>query len=266
MHPEADNDRVTHGLQAANHRHYHDGARVRGYLTDRYHQLRRDEAVRLLLAAAPVAGAPVLELGCGPESTLRGDQHRPVLIADIAVDALRNALTGRSAAMSGVCLDATRPLPFRDGAFGAIMMGELIEHVYDPLALLAECHRSLVAGGVLVLTTPNLAGLQDRWRFLRGRAPRQVNPLHPYLSLHIRPFTATLLADTLRHAGFEPLALRSNFVMWRLPTGRWLRWRGGAKLAPGLGGSLIMSARKAGKPESSERWTDGVRVNSANGR
>jgi SAM-dependent methyltransferase len=229
----------------ANQRHYADGTRVTSYVTDRYHQLRRGAAVRLLHEAAWPAALPVLELGCGPQSMLEhAHAGLRVIVADNAPDALGEALAGAPEGHSAVCLDATQPLPFRDGALGAILMGELIEHVYDPLALLGECHRVLARGGLLVLTTPNLAGLQDRVRFLRGRAPRHVNPLHPYLSLHIRPFTAALLSQVLRHSGFTPLALRSNYVMWRLPGGRWLRWRTGARLAPGLGGTLVMSARK----------------------
>jgi SAM-dependent methyltransferase len=233
--------------QLANHRHYHDGTRVQAYVADRYHQVRRATAVALVHAARPAARLPLLELGCGPQSILAAlpEPHGPVILADIATEALLKArgATGRGA----VCCDAAGPLPFADGSLGAVVMGELIEHVYDPVALLDECHRVLTGGGLLVLTTPNLAGLHDRWRFLLGRAPRQVDPLHPYLSLHIRPFTAHLLARALRHCGFEPLALRSNFVMWRLPGDRWLRWRTGARLAPGLGGSLVMSARKVGR-------------------
>ncbi|MEU3455198.1 methyltransferase domain-containing protein [Micromonospora sp. NPDC006766] len=61
-----------------------------------------------------------------------------------------------------VCLDATRSLPFRAGSFAGLVTGELIEHVYDPVALLRECHRVLAPGGLLVLTTPNLATVQDR--------------------------------------------------------------------------------------------------------
>jgi SAM-dependent methyltransferase len=228
--------------RAANQEHYHDGSRVRRYVNDHYHRLRRDAAVRLLLAATPPGDRPVLELGCGSESMLGGlsEPPWPLIVADIALAALAQDERGPAA----VCLDATRPLPFRDGALGAVLMGELIEHVYDPPALLAECHRVLAPGGVLVLTTPNLAPLQDRFRFLGGRAPRHINPLHPYLSLHIRPFTAQLLATVLRHAGFAPIALRSNLVLWRLPNGCWLRSRALARLAPGLGGSLVVSARK----------------------
>ncbi|MGI5215722.1 methyltransferase domain-containing protein [Plantactinospora sp. CA-290183] len=103
----------------------------------------------------------MLELGCGSASMLADvpDPPWPVVVADLAPDALRLA---RGAAAGALCLDATRPLPLRDEALAAVLMGELIEHVYDPVALLRECRRVLVPSGLLVLTTPNLATLQDR--------------------------------------------------------------------------------------------------------
>jgi SAM-dependent methyltransferase len=197
---------------------------------------------------------PVLELGAGSIGMLDRLPHlaparrlaHPVVLADLAFDALRAATVrpteGNTA--GAVCLDATRPLPVRDQSLAAVLMGELIEHVYDPRSLLRECHRVLRPAGILVLTTPNLANVQDRWRFLRGHAPRHVNPLHPYLWLHIRPFTASLLRLALQDASFQVVGVRSNYVTWRLASGRWLSWRTPARIVPSLGGSLIVLARR----------------------
>ncbi|SBT40215.1 methyltransferase domain-containing protein [Micromonospora auratinigra] len=238
-----------HGRRA-NRRSYHDPAQVNGYVDDPYHRVRRAVAARLVIDGVRGAG-PVLELGCGPRSMLDPAALPGTLVlADLAEAALaeaRRAVAGRARA---VCLDVTRGLPFRAGSFAGLVTGELIEHVYDPLALLRECHRVLAPGGLLVLTTPNLATVQDRLAFLAGRAPRQVDPLHPYLWLHIRPFTASLLRRVLRRAGFAPLALRSNHVGWRLPGGRWVTSRLLARVAPGLGGTLICAARRLPGPPS----------------
>lgn len=234
-----------HGRRA-NRRSYHDGAQVNGYVDDPYHRIRRAVAARLMVDGV-IGTGPVLELGCGPRGMLdSAELPGPLVLADMAEAALgvaRQAAAGRALP---VCLDATRGLPFRAGSFAGLLIGELIEHVYDPVALLRECHRVLAPGGLLVLTTPNLATAQDRLAFLAGRAPRQVDPLHPYLWLHIRPFTASLLRRVLRRAGFAPLAIRSNQVGWLLPSGRWVTSRLLARLAPGLGGSLICAARRLG--------------------
>ncbi|MEU8263270.1 class I SAM-dependent methyltransferase [Micromonospora sp. NPDC048999] len=239
----------------ANRRSYHDGAQVNAYVDDPYHRIRRAVAARLV-ADGVVGGRPVLELGCGPRSMLDPAQlPGPLMVADMAETALREARRTAGGRAVPVCLDATRSLPFRTGSFAGLLTGELIEHVYDPVALLRECHRVLAPGGLLVLTTPNLATVQDRLAFLFGRAPRQVDPLHPYLWLHIRPFTASLLRRVLRQAGFVPLAIRSNHVGWRLPGGRWVTSRLLARLAPGLGGSLICAARRS-FDQPSPRVTD----------
>ncbi|MGR6319398.1 class I SAM-dependent methyltransferase [Micromonospora soli] len=236
-----------HGRRA-NRRSYHDGARVNGYVDDPYHRIRRAVAARLMVDGVRSAG-PVLELGCGPRSMLDpAELPGPLVVADVAEAALGEARAAAAGRALPVCLDATRGLPFRAGSFAGLLTGELIEHVYDPLALLRECHRVLAPGGLLVLTTPNLATVQDRLAFLAGRAPRQVDPLHPYLWLHIRPFTASLLRRVLCQAGFTPLAIRSNHVGWRLPGGRWVTSRLLARIAPGLGGSLICAARRLGAP------------------
>jgi SAM-dependent methyltransferase len=228
--------------RAANLDTYEAASTVTSYIADRYHAVRRELATALLHAALDADDAPdggVLEIGSGAESLLGdSDGGRPHFCADIAVDALRSAKGALA------CFDVTRPLPLADESLAAIVLGELIEHLFYPKPVLAEFRRTLRPGGVLVITTPNLATLQDRVRFIAGRSPRQVDAAHPYLFLHIRPFTASSLRDLLEGCGFEVLALRSNFVGWRRRNGRWWEFRLLAKLAPSIGGSLIVSARR----------------------
>ena len=46
-------------------------------------------------------------------------------------------------------------LPFADGAFNRILFTEVLEHIPDDEAALAELFRVLEPGGILALTTPN---------------------------------------------------------------------------------------------------------------
>lgn len=214
------------------------GDEVAGYLGDPYHRLRLRHALDLLSEHLP-RGAVVADLGAGGGEvaallTQRG--LRPIA-CDVVTDACRVAL---DAGFPAVRLDVGDLLPFRSRSLDGVLAGEIIEHVYDPALLLAECHRVLRPGGVLVLTTPNLAPAQDRVRFLFGRAPRQVDPFHEYLHLHIRPFTYPLLATGLRAAGFVPSPPRSNHVVWRTRR-REFRSRWAARRWPTLGGSLVVA-------------------------
>ena len=138
---------LAHGRHA-NHRRYHDGAEVDGYVDDPYHRVRRAVAARLM-AEGVTGGGPVLELGCGPRGMLDPDAlPGPLVLADMAEAALGTARAVTGGRALPVCLDATRGLPFRAGSFAGLLAGELIEHVYDPLALLRECHRVLAPDGL----------------------------------------------------------------------------------------------------------------------
>ena len=59
-----------------------------------------------------------------------------------------------------VFADGTR-LPFGDGCFDAVVCLEVLEHVEDPVALLAEVSRVLRAGGQFWLSMPFLYPLHD---------------------------------------------------------------------------------------------------------
>jgi SAM-dependent methyltransferase len=170
--------------------------------------------------------------------------------------------------------DVSQPFPFKDASLDFIYAGELIEHLFDTRNFLAECNRILKPEGTLVLTTPNLATLRDRFRFFAGNSPRQINPMHRYLWLHIRPFTAKELKNCLQEAGFGDTSLQSGVLEIPLPrsTGdavksnvvkKFLHKIGVrqvdegrkqlestflARLFPGLGGSLITASHKKKAP------------------
>jgi SAM-dependent methyltransferase len=141
-----------------------------------------------------------------------------------------------------VMSDLNAPLPIADGAADLVFLGEVVEHLFDPAALLRECRRVLTPGGALVITTPNLAGLQDRVAFLFGQSPRHVDPLHEYLHLHIRPFTSGKLKQHLAANGFQIETVRSNYLIINWGERRLLN-RTIARIAPRLGGTLIVRAR-----------------------
>lgn len=47
-----------------------------------------------------------------------------------------------------------RTIPFGDGSFDAVFCGEVLEHVFEPDAILEELHRVLRGGGAMLVTVP----------------------------------------------------------------------------------------------------------------
>ncbi len=105
-------------------------------------------------------GGPWLDLGCGSGSFLAataGDREGLVGL-DVAMRWLLVARKRLDEAGLGsvglVCGNAER-IPFGDQTFAAVVAGDVIEHVADQAATLAEAYRALMPGGRLFLASPN---------------------------------------------------------------------------------------------------------------
>jgi len=101
-----------------------------------------------------------------------GDNARPLAAAGYQVlgaDIVIEACQGQGFETQKV--DMTRPLPFEDAHFDAILHSEGIEHVDNQVAVLEELARVLKPGGVMIVTTPNLLHLEGRvFHLLTGHA------------------------------------------------------------------------------------------------
>lgn len=252
--PRAQRDGVRNASRAtkdearmANRERYESGEEVARYLQERYHALRLWEIRRSVEVKMPASRGNVpsiLELGAGSPmlALLLAEDGYAVTASDIEPAVLESL---RCAQLAAVAIDASSSFGASVGKFDCVIAGEVIEHLYDPVFFLKQCRDALRPGGIVVLSTPNLATLQDRWRFMFGRAPRQVDPLHPYLWLHIRPFTVSLLKALGEHTGLSVVRVRSNLVVWRFRKRR-ASSRALARLAPSLGGSLIVTLQRDG--------------------
>jgi ubiquinone/menaquinone biosynthesis C-methylase UbiE len=101
-------------------------------------------------------------------------------------------------------------LPFRDQSVDVIVMNEIIEHLVDTDSILDEVKRILVPGGVLLMSTPNLAAWFNRLALLMGLQPAfsEVSMRKVYgrpgsdLVGHLRLFTSRAFTEMLRDKGF----------------------------------------------------------------
>ncbi|HJS46828.1 MAG TPA: methyltransferase domain-containing protein [Gemmatimonadales bacterium] len=172
-----------------------------------YDLARRLEAVAGILERAGLAsGSRALDLGCGtgPFTLLTQAHGFEVVAVDIGPKLL--GVARRKGARLPVAADALR-LPFRDGAFDAVVTSECIEHTVAPRSAVAEALRVIRPGGILALTCPNRAwhwavtvasALRMRpyegyenwpgWTELRGWVNESGGEVLTHTGLHALPF------------------------------------------------------------------------------
>lgn len=143
-----------------------------------------------------------LEIGCGTGFVLSGiaREHPKVKLSgsEIFLEGLPYA-SQRVPEANLMQMDA-RKIPFRD-EFDAVGAFDVIEHIDEDEAVLAELYRALKPGGLLLLTVPQ----------------------HPWLwsttddyACHVRRYTARELQSKTRDAGFEVIR-STSFVSLLLP-------------------------------------------------
>ena len=152
--------------------------------------------VRLLLRYGAVHD--LLEIGCGPGYFLREAERAGVARA-IGVD--RNSWAVEQARASGLTafVGSIEALP-RERMFDAVVMLDLLEHVTDPPAFLAQVSARLRVGGRVLIMTPNI-----RSALARVSGERWVSFKIPE---HVYYYSPRSIRRLLRAAGFEVISVR----------------------------------------------------------
>jgi len=110
----------------------------------------------------------VLEVGVGAGNVLDEVPTGTRFGLDLSASILRDARLRLASRATLLCGDAAM-LPFRDGAFDRVLSSEVLEHLPDPGAAVAELARVTRRGGIVVLSVPN-ERLIDRTKSLLARA------------------------------------------------------------------------------------------------
>jgi 2-polyprenyl-6-hydroxyphenyl methylase/3-demethylubiquinone-9 3-methyltransferase len=183
-----------------------------------------DERGELIAGLVGGPGLRVLDLGCRTGAlTQYYAPGNEVVGVDVDHDALERAR--ERLGIETHHADAEDSLPFDDASFDVVVMGEVLEHLADPAAAVANVLRVLRPGGRFVGSVPNGFRLKNRLRFLLGTPP-DLDPTHLQL------FSPAKLRALL--AGFEDVRVRFE-------VGRFTR------LQPRLLANVqVFSARKPG--------------------
>jgi SAM-dependent methyltransferase len=137
-----------------------------------------------LLAMFPPwgGGASVLDLGCG-----NGDLSRILAERGYRVTAVERpgGATGElPAAVRLIERDLETGLPALGERFDRIVCADVLEHLRDPAAMLADLRNLLSPGGEIIASLPNSGNLYFRLVVLSGRFPKEDKGLFDRTHLH----------------------------------------------------------------------------------
>ncbi|HKC62990.1 MAG TPA: class I SAM-dependent methyltransferase [Pyrinomonadaceae bacterium] len=113
--------------------------------------------------------------------------------------------------------DLNAQLPFETGEFDYITCIEGIEHIENPQQAVREFARLLRAGGHLIISTPNILNIEERFKWLLYGYTSHFKPLSrdslenlradvgemEEIALHVNPISYSELRYTLEKYGFE---------------------------------------------------------------
>ena len=154
-------------------------------------------------------------------------------------------------------------LPFRDGTIDAVTLVNVVDQAREPLTILREAHRVLVAGGLLSLRVPNARFHRPWVRLLIALGPlARTRGWDAYPIVHHFAFTPAGLCRLAERTGFRVLEVGNSAVASSEPatelvaSARLPRW-GRAAIAAGVaalaslsgdrclvGPSVVLYARK----------------------
>ncbi len=136
--------------------------------------LLNEHMARYHFAARLARGKRVLDAGCGAGygSAALAEVAVRVTGIDIAPEAVEHARSHYEAGNLAFEQASCTALPFGDGAFDLVAAFEVIEHLEDWRAFLAEARRVLAPSGQFIVSTPN------RLYYTESRGSQGANPFH----------------------------------------------------------------------------------------
>ena len=136
-------------------------------------------------------------LNIGKLITLDGFKHlKPTIVCDLNKD----------------------KIPLKSNAVDTVIAGELIEHMISPVSFLKKCNSVLKIGGEVIISTPNVASLKNRFRVLLGLMPEYCAMAREDgcedFQTHVKDFNFGYLKKLLAVSGFEITGKKTNGIIF----------------------------------------------------
>jgi SAM-dependent methyltransferase len=157
---------------------------------------------RLIERRRKLPSRRMLEVGAGAGFFLKAAERAGWSAAGVEISTEGVAF---ATSRLGIALrqEPAEALSFASQSFDVAVMFDVIEHLLDPLAALAELRRVLQPGGLLVVWTPNVRAL-SRWAL--GQEWAVFSPAE-----HLHNFSSTTLAQLLHRGGFRHVTFENDY-------------------------------------------------------
>jgi len=118
-----------------------------------YHGIRWD-----LINFVSKGNNRILDIGCGDGNTGKALKDQGKAVEVVGIEKVSEiAQIAETKIDKVICANVeTIELPFNEGYFEYILMGDVLEHLYDPWTLVNNMGRYLKKGGVLIASIPNI--------------------------------------------------------------------------------------------------------------
>ncbi|MBA7713937.1 Ubiquinone biosynthesis O-methyltransferase [subsurface metagenome] len=126
------------------------------------------ERVKLLLNYVG-SNKRVLDLGCGDGGVCNALHEQENEVVGVDLEGVVEIAKQKYPHLEFISADLSQKFPFADHEFDIIYAYEILEHIPDDKQFLKECHRVLIDGGSLVITTPNKFYIRNRFYELFGK-------------------------------------------------------------------------------------------------
>jgi len=168
-------------------------------------------------------GSRVLDIGCGTAEFARSlrDQLECDVVG-IEPHEGRAALA-RSHGLTVVGGYLTSQVVASQMPVDVVLFLDVLEHVPDPVELLSLAAVGLKAGGLIIVSVPNVAHWTVRLKLLAGRF--EYRPTGIMDATHLRWFTQKTIADVIRVAGLRIQYQEVSRGHWLPVYGNRLPWR-----------------------------------------